>query len=284
MIFYKLLSYNLTVCFAFKKITLISMMDILYIKDIKKNLLENYKNFDIKIFDSITSTNDFAKELIDTNNFCHGTTIIANSQTKGRGRFSKTFYSPKNTGIYFSTILNIPIKIQEISLITIISAISVCNTISKLYKLNPKIKWINDIYLNDKKVCGILVENIIGNYKNLVSKAIIVGIGINISTNIFPEEIKNKATSIMSSAISRNIVISELINNIFNLLKNIYDKKIIEEYKKLSFVLNKKISYIKNGEKFFAKAIDINQYGNLIIEDNNNNILTLDCNEISIEL
>ena len=67
-------------------------------------------------------------------------------------------------------------------------------------------------------------------------------------------------------------------------MKNIYDKKIIEEYKKLSFVLNKKISYIKNGKKFFAKAIDINQYGNLIIEDNNNNILTLDCNEISIEL
>lgn len=258
-------------------------MNILCIKDIKKNLSDNYKNFDIKIFGSVTSTNDFAKQLIDTNNFCHGTTIIANSQTKGRGRFSKTFYSPANTGIYFSTILEIPLKIQDIYLITIISAISVCNTISKLYKLNPKIKWINDIYLNNKKICGILVENI-SNHTNFVSKAVIVGIGINVSTNVFPKEIENKAASIMSNDISRNLVISEIMNNLFNLLKNVYDKKIIDEYKKLSCVLGKEISYIKNGKKFFAKAVDINKYGNLIIKDGSNNISTLDCDEISIEL
>jgi len=132
-------------------------------------------------------------------------------------------------------------------------------------------------------VCGILVENINDN-KNFVSKAIVVGIGINISTDTFPEEIKNVATSIMSNKVSRNIFIAELINNLFDLLKNLNDKKIIEQYKKLSLVLGKKISYIKNDITYFATAIDINEYGNLIMKDNQNNLFVLDCSEISIKL
>ena len=74
-------------------------------QEIKQNLLEQYKNFDIQIFETLSSTNDFAKELINSNRFTNGTTIIANSQTNGRGRFARTFFSPANTGIYFSAIL-----------------------------------------------------------------------------------------------------------------------------------------------------------------------------------
>ncbi|MBQ2219888.1 MAG: biotin--[Elusimicrobia bacterium] len=74
-------------------------------QEIQQNLLEHYKNFDIKVFDTLSSTNDFAKDLINSNKFQNGTTIIANTQTKGRGRFARTFFSPANTGIYFSTIL-----------------------------------------------------------------------------------------------------------------------------------------------------------------------------------
>lgn len=246
-------------------------------------MLEKYKNFDIQIFDTITSTNDFAKELINSNNFQHGTTIIANSQTKGRGRFGKTFFSPANTGIYFSTIFKISLKLQDIPLITIISAIAVCKTITKLSNLKPKIKWINDVYLNNKKICGILVENI-NNINNCESKAVVVGIGINMTTDIFPKEIKDNATSIMLKNISRNSFIAQLINNLFDLLQNMYGKKIIEEYKELSLVLNHKISYIKNNTEHFATAIDINEKGNLIVKDNNNNIYALDCSEISIKL
>lgn len=258
-------------------------MNILSKQEILNKLNKEYQKFDIKIFDTITSTNDFAKKLINTNDFQHGTTIISNTQTKGRGRFGKTFFSPANTGIYLSTIFDIHLKLQDISLITIISSIAVCNTIFKLTNLTPQIKWINDIYLNNKKVCGILVENINDN-TNLTSKAIVVGIGINVSTETFPEEIKNIATSIMQNKISRNIFIAELINNLFNLLKNIHDKNIIEEYKKLSLVLGKEISYIKNNITYFATATDINEYGNLIIKDNNGKISILDCNKISIKL
>jgi len=250
-------------------------------QEIKQNLLDNYKNFDIKIFDILPSTNDFAKELINSSNFVHGTAIIANSQTNGRGRFARTFYSPADTGIYFSAILKISLPIQDVSLITLVSAIAVCKAISKLTNLNPQIKWINDIYLNNKKICGILVENI-SDLTNLKSKSIVVGIGINLSTKNFPKDIENKAGSVTYNGLSRNKLIAEILNNLFDLSKDVYNKKIIEEYKSLSLVLNKEITYTKNNEIHVATAIDINCSGNLVVKDANNNISILEYEEVSI--
>ena len=250
-------------------------------QEIKQNLLDNYKNFDIKIFDILPSTNDFAKELINSSNFVHGAAIIANSQTNGRGRFARTFYSPADTGIYFSAILKISLPVRDISLITLVSAIAVCKAISKLTNLNPQIKWINDIYLNNKKICGILVENI-SDSTNLKSKGIVVGIGINLSTKIFPKDIENKAGSVTYNGLSRNKLIAEILNNLFDLSKDVYNKKVIEEYKSLSLVLNKEITYTKNNEIHVATAIDINTTGNLIVKDANNNISILEYEEVSI--
>ncbi len=251
-------------------------------QEIQQNLLEHYKNFDIKVFDTLSSTNDFAKDLINSNKFQNGTTIIANSQTNGRGRFARTFFSPANTGIYFSTILEKSLPLKDVSLITLISAIAVCRAITRLTNFNPQIKWINDIYLNNKKICGILVENIC-DFNNMKSKAIVSGIGINISTENFPEDIQDKAGSIMCNDLSRNKLIAEILNNLFDLSENIYNKKIIEEYKSLSLVLNKEISYKKDNKTYTATAIDISDSGNLVVKDSNNNISVLDCCEISIK-
>ena len=250
-------------------------------QEIKQNLLEQYKNFDIRIFDILSSTNDFAKDLINSNKFTDGTTIIANTQTGGRGRFARTFFSPANTGIYFSTILEKSLPLKDVSLITLISAIAVCRAITRLTNFNPQIKWINDIYLNNKKICGILVENIC-DFNNMKSKAIVSGIGINISTENFPEDIQDKAGSIMCNDLSRNKLIAEILNNLFDLSENIYNKKIIEEYKSLSLVLNKEITYTKDNKIYTATAIDINDTGNLIVMDDNNNISVLESEEISI--
>ncbi len=250
-------------------------------QEIKQNLLEQYKNFDIRIFDILPSTNDFAKELINSNSFTNGTTIIANEQTSGRGRFARNFFSPANTGTYFSSILKISLPIQDVSLITLISATAVCKAITKLTDLEPKIKWINDIYLNGKKICGILVENVSDN-TNLKSKGIVVGIGININTKDFPKDIENKAGSIMCDKLSRNKLIAEVINNLFELSKNVYDKKIVEEYKSLSLVLNKEITYTKDNKTYTATAVDINNSGNLVVKDDNNNMMVLESEEVSI--
>lgn len=257
-------------------------MNTLSKQEILSKLNKEYQNFDIQIFDTITSTNDFAKEIVNSNNFSNGTTIISNTQTGGRGRFGRTFFSPSDTGIYLSTIFSGPLKIQDVSLVTIVSAVAVCNTISKLTNLKPQIKWINDVYLNNKKVCGILVENVNDN-TNLNSKAVVVGIGINVSTSVFPQDIKDIATSIMAD-VSRNTFIAELLNNLYDLLKDVHSKKVIDEYKKLSLVLGKEISYTINNEICFATAVDINDKGNLVVKDRNKNLIILECNEISVKL
>ena len=243
--------------------------------------MEHYKNFDIRIFDILPSTNNFAKELINSNSFTNGTTIIANEQTNGRGRFARNFFSPANTGTYFSSILKLSLPIQDVSLITLISAIAVCKAITKLTNLEPKIKWINDVYINGKKICGILVENVSDN-TNLKSKGIVVGIAININTKDFPKDIENKAGSIMCDELSRNKLIAEVINNLFELSKNVYDKKIIEKYKSLSLVLNKEITYTKDNKTYTATAVDINDAGNLVVKDTNNNIVVLECEDVSV--
>lgn len=257
--------------------------NILSDTEIKKYLLPKYKSFSIKIFEVIDSTNIQAKRLIAEKTFDNGTTLVANEQTGGIGRFGRSFFSPKSTGIYFSTIIKNSLKLEDVSLITIISALAVCRTIQKLTNAKPQIKWINDIYIDGKKVCGILTEAV-SNLKTQTAEAVIVGIGINLKTKIFPEELKEKAGFVTEENISRNVFIAEVLNNLFSLSENIFDKKIIEEYKKLSFVLNKEIKYLSDGIVISATAVDINDRGNLIVRYNDGTISMLEAGEISIKI
>ncbi len=251
--------------------------------EIRNNLSDEYKKFDIKIFKTIDSTNKQAKKLIAENLFNNGTTLVADEQTDGKGRFGRSFFSPKSTGIYLSTILKMPLRLQDISLITIISALAVCRAVKKLTDSVPEIKWINDIYVNGKKVCGILTEAV-SNFETQTVDAVVVGIGVNLKTKLFPEELRKKAGCVTKENVSRNVFIAEILNNLFRLAGNIYDKKIIEEYKKLSLVLNKKIKYLSNGTVVTATAVDINEKGNLLVKDSFGNIKILESGEISIKI
>lgn len=257
--------------------------DVLSDVEIKNSLLPKYKNFDIKIFKTIDSTNKQAKKLIAENVFDNGTTLIADEQTDGKGRFGRSFFSPKSTGIYLSTIIKMPLKLQDVSLVTIVSALAVCRTIAKLTSAKPQIKWINDIYIEGKKVCGILTEAV-SNFETQTVDAVVAGIGVNLKTNIFPEELKEKAGCITKENISRNIFVAGILNNLFSLTENIYDKKIIEEYKNLSLVLNKEIKYLSGDTVITATAVDINDKGNLIVKDSDGNLSVLESGEISIKL
>jgi BirA family biotin operon repressor/biotin-[acetyl-CoA-carboxylase] ligase len=146
--------------------------------------------------------------------------------------------------------------------------------------IKPNIKWINDIFVNNKKCCGILTE-CETDLKKKISKNIIAGIGLNVNTVKFPKELKDIAGSLQNH-IDRNIIISEIINNFFKFYNNLTIKQIIEKYKKYCFVLGKDIYYTKNNVKYIAKAVDINKFGNLVIEDINGNQQTLEYEEIKI--
>ncbi len=118
--------------------------------------------------------------------------IVANEQTAGRGRHGRNWISAKDSGLYFSIVLRPKIETKFLSLITLMTAVVVCEVLKELYKLKPDIKWSNDVLVNEKKISGILAETVETN-KGL---AVIVGIGINLNSKNFPAELSETATSI----------------------------------------------------------------------------------------
>lgn len=250
--------------------------------EITKNL--KYDN-DIIIKDSVLSTNLDGKNHL-LNNSKHGTVIIANEQTAGRGRKGRSFFSPKNTGIYMSIILNPESLLLESSLkITIATAVAISNAIDELCNKNTQIKWVNDIFLNNKKICGVLTEAIT-DFETGSIENIVVGIGINFNTLNFPEDLSHIAGSIFSediTPINRNQLISKIINNLMKIIENLDDSEIIKIYKNKSFLIEKDIIYYKKNSALQGTVIDIDHNGHLIIQDSNKIRKILKSGEVNLK-
>lgn len=220
-------------------------------------------------FDTIDSTSIYAKN--NANALPLPTLITANAQTAGRGRRGNSFYSPENTGLYMTLLFEAP---DSCELLTPKAAVAVCRTLEK-YGINPKIKWVNDLFHNSKKVCGILAERFIFEGKAFVS----VGIGINLNTEKFPDSLP------MAGSINLNCNKEMLAVEIAKrYLEDMPPEFIISEYKKRLFVLGQKITFIKNGTEYSAHAIDINEKCNLIVKHADGKTETLSSGEISIKI
>ena len=253
-----------------------NLQNNLNIQEIQKNL--KYKH-NIEIFDSIDSTNKYLKSKINEKNY--GTIVISNEQTNGYGKSNREFLSNKDIGIYMSILINPNCLIEESLKITILTSVAVLSAIKSVYNLDVKLKWVNDIILNDLKVGGILCESQINLNNNIIDN-MIVGIGINVKNFEFPPSLKNIATSIENNTnikISRNELISEIIN--FFDLYFIDNKNYLNLYKENSYVLGKDITVIQNDRQFFAKAIDIEDNGALIVQEQEK-IIKLISSDISI--
>lgn len=241
-----------------------------------KGKISSLINSSVKVFvfDTVTSTNDVAKELCKDNEEC--ILVVADGQTNGRGRQGKSFFSPSGSGLYFSMVFNTDSPAFEFAGVTCAVAVACARAIDKLCDLNVKIKWVNDIYIENKKVCGILVQSL---SENAIVKKLIVGVGINISTVDFPDEIKDIAIS-LGNKIDRNILAAEIANNISELIFS-NPEKYIGEYKEKSNVIGKEITYFKDNVPHTAEAIDIDEKGGLVVFENGEKI-TLTSGEITV--
>lgn len=226
------------------------------------------------VFDTVTSTNDVAKKLCKENEEC--ILVVADGQTNGRGRQGKSFFSPSGSGLYFSMVFSTDSPAFEFTGVTCAVAVACARAIEKLCSLNVKIKWVNDIYIENKKVCGILVQSV---SENGIVKKLIVGVGINISTVDFPDEIKDIAVS-LGKKIDRNILAAEIANNISELIFDV-PEKYIGEYKEKSNVIGKDITYFKDNIPHTAQAVDIDKKGGLVVLENGKKT-TLTSGEITV--
>ena len=256
---------------------------------VKKNLNTEFIGKDIEIFKVINSTNTYLKE--NASQIPNqGKLVIAENQTQGKGRRGRSFFSPSQRGIYMSILLRPDIDFEDITMITVISAVAVNEALNTVLGIDTQIKWVNDILYNGKKLCGILTEaSIEGEISHIAY--LVVGIGINVSEGKegFPQELKPIATSIESITdkyCDKNLLIAEIMNSFekyYKLFKEIDGRKIIiETYKNKLVMLGKNIKVIQADKTYYAKALDINEKAELIIQQQDGVKKVLNSGEISI--
>lgn len=259
--------------------------DILSAEGIRLYLNEEFKNISITLYKTIGSTNTEAK-LLAVKNARHGTTIIAEEQTEGRGRFGRSFFSPADSGIYMSIILRPELNIENSVLVTTAAAVAVCKAVEKFTNASARIKWVNDIFIDDKKVCGILTEAVT-NFESGMMDSIVVGIGLNVKTKNedFPLELQDRAGSVLDDEhySIRNQLAAEIINNVLNIAGNLKDKSFMQEYKDRSMILGERILYKKDNDWQEGCALDIDNYGGLIVYTSDGQKQTLNSGEVSIK-
>ena len=264
---------------------LISTPDIISIFEINKYLKTNFIAKNIKYYKSLQSTNLTAKENASSLN--DGSVIISEIQEGGVGRFKRAWTSPAG-GIWFSIILKPNIEPYLASKITIICAAALIKTLNFM-NINAFIKWPNDIYVNGKKLCGILTEMKCDmdhiNY-------LVVGIGINANLNNddFSDEVKDTATSIriiQNAPINRNKFLANFFNNFEPLYKSYINTLDLSEVysisKKYSMLINKKAYHVTVRGKEPVTCVGVNKDLELIIKDSNGNIKNVLSGEITFK-
>jgi BirA family biotin operon repressor/biotin-[acetyl-CoA-carboxylase] ligase len=206
----------------------------------------------------VISTQDLAKKYLEEKNN-KTAAFIAQEQTAGYGKRGRSFYSPAKTGIYLSIALpNFKIDLNYAGLLTLAIGISVVPVLKKQFPANDfQLKWVNDIYLNDRKIAGILTEK--------TKFGLIVGIGINITTTSFPSSISDHVGNITQSDVDNNQISRKLVKAIIQATKTYQNAKFLDNYRELSYLKNKKVT-LKVGRKHITgRVVTIDNQGRLVI-------------------
>jgi len=225
----------------------------------------------VELHSSIDSTNARAKELAQ-GGAVHGTLVIAEEQTSGRGRLGRSWVSPAGMGIWMSLILRPSFLPRNASRVTVITALAVTDAIDKITGLTADIKWPNDIIINSRKVCGILTE--IQADPDTI-EYLVVGIGLNVNTprDAFPEELTQSASSLFMESgvkVERNILLAGILDS-FERIYNKYEETesftaIMDDYKAQCITLNKRVKVFGRTEEFEGTAVDLTDNCELIVQ------------------
>lgn len=224
-------------------------------KLIRKYLSDYAKDIKIETVDIIDSTNEEMKRRAEKGEE-EIALLVAEEQTKGRGTKGRSFFSPEGTGIYMSLLLRPDYTPQECTFLTTMAAVSCARAIEKVSGIKLQIKWVNDLYLNGKKVGGILSQAHLSKSCRKIEWAI-VGIGINLSEpeGGFPEELKGIAAALgKKDGQIKNRLISEIVNEFILYYRNLIQKEFIKEYSERLLGLNEEIT-VKEGEEEFKGVV-----------------------------
>lgn len=265
--------------------------DVLNYFEISEELKTKVLGRNIVYFDQVDSTNNYAKK-IALEGCEEGTLIVADCQTYGRGRLGRDWSSPSKKGIWMSLVLRPNISFDEIQMLTLAASVAVVQALFEVTQIKAGIKWPNDIIINGKKVCGILVEM---NMEIQNINFLVLGIGLNVNQQKedFPEEILDKATSLKmhleSLGFQKILKRSELIAAILLKFEAIYDKvkcgafeDILSEWKKYTVTLGKEVSIIYKDHQYRGIAQDLTKDGKLIVKCEDGTVKEVFSGEVSV--
>lgn len=240
----------------------------------------------ILYFDEIDSTSTHAKQLA-MEGAADGTVVIADFQTAGRGRMGRSFQSPKGKGLYLSILLRPDVPAEQMTAITALAGIAVCDAVEAVCGVRPGLKWPNDPVMGRKKVCGILTEAVTDpNGKT----AVVLGIGINVlqTEADFPPELRSLATSVFAEtgcSVSREEltkILLERLEQAYDVLKTGEWSDWTEAYRKGCVHLGRQIRLIGPTSEETAVALDVDKAFGLIVAGEDGMIWTVRTGEISV--
>lgn len=222
----------------------------------------------MELHESLPSTNRRLREM-DISNLPEGYAVIADGQSSGRGRSGRTFYSPAREGVYFSVLLKPDMEISDVTMITVCAAVAVCRAVDAVCGISAKIKWVNDIFNDGKKLCGILSEASVSAELRRID-SVVVGIGIN--TGVVDSAVKNIAGSILEATGKRGLR-NRLIAETLNQLEDVYlafslrreKKEILAEYSERMLYIGKRIEIIEGAASSIATVLGIDDAGALLV-------------------
>lgn len=236
----------------------------------------------LTVLDVCDSTNNEAKRMAVAGSPSPAI-IAANTQTAGRGRLGRSFYSPSQTGLYFSILYPTQAPLQSAVSLTGAAAVAVMRALCKTAGKQTAIKWVNDLYLEGKKVCGILAEALTGG-SEVRQTYLIIGIGVNLSTVDFPTELSVKAGSVNSENVTRAELIAAIWRELSPYLIDPNDRSWLADYRAHSMVIGKEIEWSHGEERHAGIAVGITEDGALEVRLPNGEMTLLRTGEISVKV
>lgn len=237
-------------------------------------------------FDTIDSTNLRAKQMA-SQGAPHGTVLIADHQTSGKGRLGRSFHSPEGMGVYMSILLRPGCAPGELMHLTCAAAVAMCDAVENATGLRPGIKWTNDLVYGKRKLAGVLTELVLDSQCR-VSYAII-GVGINCcqQPEDFPEDIQSIAGSlagITGRIIDRSALTAAMMEALWRMDQELFSQKhqIMNRYRQDCITLGRDISLVRGDAVRHGKALDIDSEGALIVEFSPGQRETVNSGEVSV--
>ena len=236
----------------------------------------------------VDSTNTAAQKLILEGGE-DGLVVVADHQTKGSGRMGRPFLSPAGVGVYLSMVVEPHCTTDALNLLTSYAGLAVCLPIEECTGLRPSIKWPNDVILEGKKVCGILTKLVSDGENNRVTHAVI-GIGINVGQEEFPQELRDKAISLRQAG-AQDLCRAKLAATLIQVLDRIFFEEkwlqttpdaALEQLKERSCTLGREVLVISPREERRGQAVDLDRWGGLVVDFSDGSRETVTFGEVSV--